>query len=92
MAHKYDKACDCPRCAKEQARRAAQSARDPRRKIYCTQTTHAGTLCTRQANADGLCTQHGPAQYPDPIYGQDATKEEQHARYLDSGPAAWDDR
>ena len=32
MSHPYDNACDCKRCIKETARRAVQSAADPRNK------------------------------------------------------------
>ena len=68
MSHKYIDTCDCKRCAKEKARRAAQSAKDPR-------TARKMKLFIRVRKNS-----------------RHASKDEQHGRYLDAGPGAWDDR
>jgi hypothetical protein len=71
MSHSYDKTanCQCARCVKERARRAAQSASTTAR--YELGIDHLRKPKRRQ---------------------RVATREEQHARYIDCGPGAWDDR
>ena len=67
MSHPYDKAahCQCARCTKERARRAAQSAVSaPKPKL----------------------------RSPKRAAIKEASREEQHGRYIDCGPGAWDDR
>lgn len=66
MSHPYNAAagCDCMRCTRERARRAAQSAAALDKQLPKQRRTRERV----------------------------ASRAEQHARYIDCGPAAWDDR
>ena len=79
MSHPYDKLanCQCARCVKERARRAAQSKLDSRWRLNAARAIQPPGAAGRAHRRNAIKV---------------ATREEQHARYIDCGPQNWDDR